>query len=107
MVNAVAIGRIGIEVRANTQGFAAVFDLDNQIIRLTTHHNIRSVQPFQANNIQLIDCGVVVGVVANGVLAGALAEHISIGAETTVQRIIAAAAIQKVVTIAATQRVIA
>ncbi len=44
LINAIAVVGIRIEVRADSQGFTAVFDLDNQIIRLTTHHYVRSIQ---------------------------------------------------------------
>ncbi len=94
LINAITVDRAGVEVRADAQGFVAVLDLDNQIIRLTTYHYVRNIQPLKTNDIQLADRGVVIGVITDGVLARAFAEHIGVGAETTVQRIIAAASIK-------------
>ncbi len=92
-------------MRADTQGFATVLDLDNQVIRLAAHRHIRRIQAFQANHIQLANRGVVVGVVVDGVLARAFAKHISVGTIATVQRIVTGSAIKGVVTVATTKGV--
>ncbi len=94
-------------MRTDTQRLARLTNLNKQVIGFTTNTHIAGIQSLQTNDVQLVGCEVVIGVVADGVLPRTLSVNISIRALATLQRIITSTSIEGIVARATVQGIVA